>query len=84
MQNNESTSANFKTIDDMPLMLGIEDLRVLFGHDGKKRGKRQTYELVHSEGFPAMKCGAHIKVPKWKLIEWVNTQVERGLHEWPE
>jgi len=64
----------FKDFDDMPLMLGIEDLRVLFGSGGKLRGKRQTYELVHSEGFPAMKVGAHIKVPKWKLREWIDQQ----------
>ena len=80
----EITGTMFKTLEDLPLMLGIDDLRVLFGSDGKPRGKRQTYELVHSEGFPAMKCGAHIKVPKWKLIDWVNAQTERGLQEWQE
>lgn len=69
----------YKKIDDMPLMLGTEDLRVLFGRDDQKRGKRQTYELVHSEGFPSMRLGAHILVPKWKLIEWIDEQASQQI-----
>ena len=31
-----------------------------------------AYELVHSEGFPALKIGSHIVVPKDKLREWID------------
>ena len=32
-----------------------------------------AYELVHSEGFPALKIGNRIVVPKDKLREWIDT-----------
>ena len=31
-----------------------------------------AYELVHSEGFPALKIGSRIVVPKDKLREWID------------
>ena len=32
-----------------------------------------AYELVHSEGFPALKIGSRIVVPTDKLREWIDT-----------
>ena len=31
-----------------------------------------AYELVHSEGSPALKIGSRIVVPKDKLREWID------------
>ena len=31
-----------------------------------------AYELVHSDGFPALKIGSRIVVPKDKLREWID------------
>jgi len=31
-----------------------------------------AYELVHSEGFPALRIGNRIVVPKYKLREWID------------
>lgn len=31
-----------------------------------------SYELVHSEGFPALKIGSRIVAPKDKLREWID------------
>ena len=31
-----------------------------------------AYELVHSEGFPALKIGGRIVVPKDRLREWID------------
>ena len=31
-----------------------------------------AYELVHSEGFPTLKIGSRIVVPKDKLREWID------------
>ena len=31
-----------------------------------------AYELVHSEGFPALKIGSRIVLPKDKLREWID------------
>ena len=35
-----------------------------------------AYELVHSASFPKVKIGKRILVPKDKLIEWLDAQVE--------
>lgn len=37
----------FRSMDDLPLMLTPYDLMDFLG-----KGQRQTYELIHSEGFP--------------------------------
>ena len=34
--------------------------------------RARAYELVHSEGFPALKIGSRIVVPKDKLREWID------------
>lgn len=63
----------FKSMDDLPLMLTPYDLRDFLG-----KGQRQTYELIHSEGFPKVQDGPNIKIPKWLLIEYINEKVRKG------
>ena len=36
-----------------------------------------AYELARSEGFPALRIGTRIVIPKDKLQEWVNKQTEK-------
>lgn len=45
----------FKSMDDLPLMLTPYDLMDFLG-----KGQRQTYELIHSEGFPYVQDGPKI------------------------
>ena len=33
-----------------------------------------TYELVKSDGFPVLKIGSEIVVPKEKFINWISLQ----------
>lgn len=54
-------------------MLNVSDVRDLFGI-----GKRQAYELVHTEGFPTLKIGTTLKIPKDNLITWINENLEKG------
>lgn len=63
----------YKSMDDLPLMLTPYDLRDFLG-----KGLRQTYQLIHSEGFPALQDGPNIKIPKWLLIEYINDKVRKG------
>lgn len=67
----------FKSMDDLPLMLTPYDLMDFLG-----KGQRQTYELIHSEGFPYVQDGPKIKIPKWLVLERVdecmNTERERA------
>lgn len=49
----------FRSMDDLPLMLTPYDLMDFLG-----KGQRQTYELIHSEGFPYVQDGPKIKMEK--------------------
>ena len=40
-------------------------------------GLRISYELARSEGFPALRIGTRIVIPKDKLQEWVDKQTEK-------
>ena len=59
----------YKSYDELPLMLSVPEVAVVLGIS-----RAGAYELVRSDGFPALKIGSRIVVPKEKFIEWVNAQ----------
>ena len=61
---NEST---YKNYDELPLMLNVVQVAAVLGIS-----RAGAYELVHSEGFPTLKIGSRILVPKDKLWEWID------------
>lgn len=62
---NECTYKNF---DELPLTLNVVHVAAVLGIS-----RAGAYELVHSEGFPTLKIGSRIVVPKDKLREWIDT-----------
>ena len=68
----------YKNYDELPLMLNVDvSLYVviaLLGCVAAVLGisRAGAYELVHSEGFPTLKIGSRIVVPKDKLREWID------------
>ena len=61
----------FKSFDDLPLMLSVPEMATALGIS-----RAGAYELARSEGFPALRIGTRIVIPKDKLIEWVDKNVE--------
>ncbi len=59
----------YKNYDELPLMLSVPEVAAVLGIS-----RAGAYELVQSDGFPALKIGSRIVVPKEKFIEWVNAQ----------
>ena len=57
----------YKSFDELPLMLSVVQVATVLGIS-----RAGAYELVHSEGFPALKIGNRIVVPKDKLWEWID------------
>ena len=57
----------YKNYDELPLMLNVVQVASVLGIS-----RAGAYELVHSEGFPALKIGSRIVVPKDKLREWID------------
>jgi len=64
-------STKFKNYEDLPLTLTAPEVGEVLGIS-----RAAAYELVRSKGFPSMRIGTRILVPKDKLIAWINEQVE--------
>lgn len=63
----------YKSYDELPLFLNAELV-------GKVLGVSSTtaYELMHEKGFPSLRIGSRLIVPKEKFREWVYSQTERN------
>ena len=57
----------YKTFDDLPLMLSVPDLASVLGIS-----RAGAYELVKEKGFPTLKIGSRILIPRDKLIAWID------------
>lgn len=61
----------YKEYGDLPLTLTVPEVGEVLGIS-----RTSAYELARSRGFPSLKIGKRILVPKDKLIAWINEQVE--------
>ena len=59
-------SKTYTSYDELPIMLSVPQLAAL----GISRSG--TYALARSEGFPSLKIGSRIVIPKDKLQVWIN------------
>ena len=65
--------SKFKNYDDLPLTLTAQEVG-----EALEISRAAAYELVRSKGFPHMRIGTRILVPKDKFILWINEQTEVG------
>lgn len=65
----------YKSYDDLPLFLNAETVAKVLGISISS-----TYELMHDPGFPILKVGSRMVVPKEKFITWVSAQTG-GIQE---
>ena len=62
--------ATFKSYEELPMMLSVLEMAAALGIS-----RAGAYELARTEGFPALKIGTRIVIPKDKLKEWVDQNV---------
>ena len=60
----------YKSYDELPLFIDAKTVSSVLGI-----AQSSAYELMHEEGFPTLKIGARMLVPKEKFIKWVNENV---------
>ena len=60
----------YHSYDELPLFLNAEMVARVLGVSISS-----AYELMHETGFPALRIGNRIVVPKEKFHRWVETQV---------
>lgn len=57
----------YKSYEELPLMLSVPEVAAALGIS-----QAGAYELVRTDGFPSLKVGSRIVVPKEKFIEWID------------
>lgn len=62
--------SSYKSYDELPLFLNAETTAKLLGISISG-----MYELMHEKGFPVLKIGSHLVVPRDKLLAWVEQNV---------
>ena len=60
---------DYKSYEELPLMLTVLDVAAVLGIS-----RAGAYELVRSNGFPVLKIGNRIVIPKDKFLLWIEKQ----------
>lgn len=58
---------DYTTFQDLPVILCADEVAKAL-----RISRANAYNLMRSEGFPTLKIGKRMSVPKEKLIEWIE------------
>ena len=64
----------FTNYDELPLLLNTTQLADLLGVSHSS-----VYELIQEPGFPSLRIGKRIVVPKEELQKWITTHTKGVL-----
>ena len=65
--------SKYKSYVDLPLFLNADLVAKVLGVS-----PASSYELMHESGFPTLRIGNRMVVPKEKFIRWVEEHTEGG------
>ena len=60
--------------EELPLVLTMRHIQEITG-----LSKPKVYELVHTRGFPVVRFGRALRVPREAFLRWLNEQA--GVQE---
>ena len=63
----------YRSYDELPLFLNADTVAKALGVSPSS-----GYELMHDPGFPILKIGNRMVVPKEKFIQWVEQRTSGG------
>ncbi len=66
--------SEYKFYDDLPLFLNAATVAKVLGVSPSS-----GYELMHEPGFPILKIGNRMVVPKEKFVQWVKQNTSGGI-----
>lgn len=61
--------STYQSYDDLPLFLNVNLVAQVLGVSIST-----AYEVMHEPGFPVLRVGSRIVVPKEKFIQWAEEQ----------
>ena len=66
----------YKSYDELPLFLNSATVAKVLGVSPSS-----AYELMHEPGFPVLRVGSRMVVPKEQFIQRVLEHTEGGVHK---
>ena len=60
----------YKSYEELPLFLNAQMVAKLLGISPSS-----SYELMHEKGFPVLRVGNRLVVPKEKFRQWVEERI---------
>ena len=60
----------YKSYEELPLFLNAQMVSKLLGIS-----PTSSYELMHEKGFPVLRVGNRLVVPKEKFRQWVEERI---------
>jgi excisionase family DNA binding protein len=61
----------YQNIDELPYTLSVEELAAFLGIS-----RVGAYNLAHAKGFPTLRVGKRILVPRDRFLQWMDRQME--------
>lgn len=65
--------SQYNSYDALPLFLNAETVAKVLGVSPSS-----AYELLHEDGFPTLRVGSRMVVPKEQFLQWVSAHTEGG------
>ena len=63
----------YTSIDQLPIVLTADQLAQALGVS-----RAGAYQLMHSKGFPTIRIGKRMVVPKEQLLVWMEEKLKEG------
>lgn len=64
----------YMSFAELPMYLSVDQLAALLGIS-----RAGAYTYVHTDGFPLVRVGKRMLVPRDKLIAWLDAQTEDAV-----
>ncbi len=65
--------SQYKSYEELPLFLNADLVAKVLGVSPSS-----GYEVMHEPGFPVLKVGSRMVVPKGKFVQWVDEHTAGG------
>ena len=65
-------SASVRDVQELPAILTVSQVQQILGLSRPK-----AYELVHTKGFPTVRIGRAIRVPREAFMRWMDKQKDQ-------
>lgn len=64
----------FKELEDLPAVLKVEDVAAAL-----KISRVSAYNLANSKGFPTLRIGKRLTIPKQAFIRWIEQNTGKQI-----